>query len=373
MRLGQISRKLNIRPIQIRDFIREKFQVEIDTDLNTKLEDNYIEALQKKFDTAPQGDLLSQATSKVAGAEAGAVAKEKVQALKQVQSNTSEEEQEDRWSKKAAELIKAKKEAANKTATEENTSVEIIVEEEQSTPVVAEVKMQADEKVEEKSEPISVENNQNDGLDPFTPRRVDPDAELIKAVNIKLDGPKVIGKIVLPPSKKELEAAAAEAKAREAELVAEAVAVAETDTTIEVSEDGTIENEIPVETPISLEPVAKPKQLKSDPISKKMASLQGLDSDEEWSPFKDKNGIYHFSREQKQNRQKSLERLKSSKKEDQKKRAKSSYYEQNFKPEPKEVIAKKKEKKETVSKKTKPAEKPVRKGVWGKFMNWLND
>jgi len=357
MRLGQISRKLNIRPIQIRDFIRDKFQVEIDTDLNTKLEDNYIEALQKKFDTAPKVDLFAQETQLISPK------KELIENI-----------EEDRWSIKAAALIKAKKAEATKSNVEETFTDVVIDKVEILAPIVIEEKV--DTKIEltqEKSENvITTEEITADGFDPFTPRRVDPDAVLIKAVNVKLEGPKVVGKIVLPPSKKELEAADAEARSREAELVAAAIAVAETDASLEVSVDGLAENETILETSINLDPEPKTKSIKSDPISKKIATMQGDDSDEEWSPFKDKNGIYHFSREQKQNRQKSLAHLKLGKKDEQKKRAKSSYYQQNFKPEPKELVAKNKEKKETISKKSKAPETVVRKGVWGKFVNWLN-
>jgi len=357
MRLGQISRKLNIRPIQIRDFIRDKFQVEIDTDLNTKLEDNYIEALQNKFDTTPKVDLISQETS-----------------FTSQKKELVEAEEEDRWSKKAAELIKAKKAETTKSTIEKIFADVDIVKEETADPLIIEEKVDTKiELIQEKSEnAITAEELTADGFDPFTPRRVDPDAVLIKAVNVKLEGPKVVGKIVLPPTKKELEAAEVEARAREEELVAASVAVAETDATVEVSTDGIEENETILETSISLDPEVKPESIKSDPISKKMATMQGADLDEEWSPFKDKNGIYHYSREQKQSRQKSLECIKFSKKGEQKKRAKSSYYQQNFKPETKEIVAKKKEKKEMISKKSKNSETVVSKGIWGKFVNWLN-
>jgi len=362
MRLGQISRKLNIRPIQIRDFIRDKFQVEIDTDLNTKLEDNYIEALQKKFEPAPQTDMFKETpkvAEKVAVAEAVAV----------------EVDTEDRWSKKAAELIKAKKEEAANNSTEVSVVEKIIAEEVKVTPVTAE-STASNVVAEEKPETtFASENKTNDGIDPFTPRRVDPDAELIKAQNTKLEGPKVVGKIVLPPTKKELEAiAAAEAEALAAELAAAAMAASETDALVEVSVDGEIENngEILAEEIVAGDATLVSKKIKSDPISKKIAAMQASDSDDEWSPFKDKNGIYHFSREQKDNRRKSLERIKSGKKDEVKKRAKSSFYQQNFKPEPKEVTSKKKEKKETISKKVKVATAPATKGIWGKFRKWLN-
>jgi hypothetical protein len=354
MRLGQISRKLNLRPIQIRDFIRDKFQVEIDIDLNTKLEDNYIEALQKKYEPTPQIDLF-QETPKIA-----------------TTVKVDHEDQDDRWSKKAAELIKSKKEAAAKAEAEKSAAESTSTEEISTLPVIAESTASA---TEEKVETIVLsENKTTDQLDPFTPRRVDPEAELIKAPNTKLEGPKVVGKIVLPPTKKELEAAAkAEADALAQELAAAAVAASETDSSIEVNVEGDEDNADDTNSDelLTSDKTVAHKTAKRDPISKKIAAMQASEMDEEWSPFKDKKGIYHFSREQKDNRRKSLERIKVDKTDEVKKRAKSSYYQQNFKPEPKEIVAKKKEKKEAVSKKVKEP-KPERKGIWGKFRNWLD-
>jgi len=360
MRLGQISRKLNLRPIQIRDFIQEEFKVEIDTDLNTKLDDKYIEALNKKFDTT-QETLVSQ---------------------KQIPAEEIKQSDEDRWSKKAAELIKAKKEAAGAVAGPETKDAKIVEApaaiEVKSEPVVSEEKVEFFENIAESSEPVvASENKPSEFFDPFTPQRVNPDAELIKATNVQLEGPKVIGKIILPPTKKELEAAAAaEAAALAAELAAAAVAAAETDAAIEVTAEGILleyDGNSAEESILTTAPtVISEIKTKSNPISKKMEAMHASD-DEEWSPFKDSKGIYHFSKEQKDNRRKSLERLKSGKKEEVKKRAKSTHYHQTFKTEPKEAVAKKKEKKEIASQKNKPVEKPVRKGLWGKFLNWLND
>ncbi|MBK6525035.1 MAG: hypothetical protein IPG07_05430 [Crocinitomicaceae bacterium] len=50
MRLGQLSRKLDIKPTEIREFIRNEFKIEIDLDLNTRIEDSHADAITAKFE-----------------------------------------------------------------------------------------------------------------------------------------------------------------------------------------------------------------------------------------------------------------------------------------------------------------------------------
>ncbi|MBK9191960.1 MAG: hypothetical protein IPM77_10840 [Crocinitomicaceae bacterium] len=52
------------------------------------------------------------------------------------------------------------------------------------------------------------------------------------------------------------------------------------------------------------------------------------EEEERYSIYKDKKGIYHFSRTQKENRKNSLEKLKVSKQDEQRKISKVKYYQQ---------------------------------------------
>lgn len=280
MRLGQLSRKLDLKPTEIRELIRNEFNVEIDLDLNTRIEDSYAAALSARYQPA------------------------------------AVEKQE-----QAVPVIAEKAEQADtKTADiEENGN-------EEEAPVHA---------------PIEVPHyhastngtDTTENKDPFIPLPVDPDAELIKAPKIKLEGLKVIGKIDLPQPKET-------APAQEDEVAA--------------SENGNHS------TPKSF----KERRLKNAPV---------LESDdEEYSIYKDKKGIYHFSQTQRENRKNSLERIKREKAEEARKQKKIKHYQQILEVEKKTESPAKKVKKQTQKESGRQVEKPQRKGIWGKFLNWLN-
>ncbi len=52
MRLGQLSRKLDISTTKIVSFVRESFETEIENHPNTKIEDDFIEKIEAKFKKA---------------------------------------------------------------------------------------------------------------------------------------------------------------------------------------------------------------------------------------------------------------------------------------------------------------------------------
>ncbi|MBK9191961.1 MAG: hypothetical protein IPM77_10845 [Crocinitomicaceae bacterium] len=124
MRLGQLSRKLDIKPSEIASFIKSEFNTDVDQDLNTRLEDAHVDALEKKYGSS------------------------------------------------------------------------IISESHQSHTLHSPIEVPHYH--EATHEPVVVSEPEKD---PFIPLPVDPDAELIKAPKIKLDGLKVVGKIELPEKK----------------------------------------------------------------------------------------------------------------------------------------------------------------------------
>lgn len=141
MRLGQLSRKLSIKPEKIVEEIQTKFDVTITKGLNTKIEDKFVEFFEEKY-----------SSSIIENAEAEVIETTKV-ITKELKTKTSDPiiPEEKKEVKAAKEKIKAapKKEVA------------------------------PEKKEEEKVEEI----------------------ELIKAPKIKLEGPKVIDKIDLPEPK----------------------------------------------------------------------------------------------------------------------------------------------------------------------------
>lgn len=269
MRLGQLSRKLDLKPTEIRELIRKEFNVEIDLDPNTRLEDAHADAIAAKYQPTVE---------------------------------------------QAKEPLKQPE-----TAVETHPL---------HTPIEVPHYHEASHTTEPKENP-----------DAFIPLPVDPTAELIKAPKIKLEGLKVVGKIDLPKPKE----IATESITEETETVASEA-------------NGQAESHSPKSF--------KERRLKS--------AAQQNNDDEEYSIFKDKKGIYHFSQTQRENRKNSLERIKRQKQEELRKQKKVKHYQQLVESEKKVESPAKKAKKQASKEVRKKPEKPVRKGLWGKFLNWLN-
>lgn len=323
MRLGQLSRKLDIKPTEIREFIRNEFKIEIDMDLNTRLEDAHADAITAKFEKKP----------------------EPVQTIQKSTAPIQKEEPVEPEFSSVSEAI----EAAEKEQTL-HTPIEVPHYHESHHAV---------QKESETLEATAEKETEKVVDDPlaFIPLPVDPDAELIKVPKIKLEGLKVVGKIELPQKKeKEVEATI---ETTSAELDSE---VTET-----ITESGEIAEATPIVEVKAQTPTSSKKERQQKPVV-----VQNND-DEEYSIYKDKNGIYHFSQTQRENRKNSLERLKREKQEALRKAKKSQYYQQLVEAEKKVESPKVKAKKQAQKETKKQPEKVVRKGLWGKFLNWLND
>ena len=323
MRLGQLLRKLDIKPTEIREFIRNEFKIEIDLDLNTRIEDSHADAITAKFEKKT----------------------EPIVPIKKSISPIQTEEAEEKEFHSVAEVIEAEKE-------------EHVVH----SPIEVPHYHEAHHAVKKEYEQQSIKNSEKETEkivdDPraFIPLPVDPDAELIKVPKIKLEGLKVVGKIDLPKKKEKevesvIETPSSELDSSATETITEAVEGSESSPVVEVKAE-------------TLKPQKKERQPKA-------AVLQNND-DEEYSIYKDKNGIYHFSQTQRENRKNSLERLKREKQEALRKAKKSQYYQQLVETDKKVESPKVKAKKQAQKETKKQPEKVVRKGVWGKFLNWLN-
>ena len=54
MRLGQLSRKVNVKPNEILNYLKLEFDVELGTHLNTKVEDALVDKVVAKFNPIPE-------------------------------------------------------------------------------------------------------------------------------------------------------------------------------------------------------------------------------------------------------------------------------------------------------------------------------
>ncbi|MBK7129303.1 MAG: hypothetical protein IPM74_07685 [Crocinitomicaceae bacterium] len=271
MRLGQLARKLDTKPSAIIEYVKTNYGLTLENDLNTRVEDEHAQAFAKSVHVN-----ISALTE-------------------ETESTTTEPKLESTTAKELTE-----KESEVIESTPESIHVPIEVPHYHSA-------------THEKNESV---------VDPFIPLPVDPEAELIKAPKIKLEGLKVLGKIELPEAKKEIQ-----------------------------PEDESGE--------------ASVKKRGS-----KFAEINVAEDDEENSIYKDKNGIYHFSQTQRENRKNSLERIKKEKQEQLRKQKQVKHYKQATQSD-KKTVSKKKE--TNKNQKSTNATKPIRKGLWGKFLNWLND
>ena len=148
MRLGQLSRKVNIKPTEILSYLKNEFDIELGSHLNTKVDDALAEKVIAKY-TAP------------------------------VDSNKDEPEiKEPNVSNTAEKVVET-----TEVVVQENTPESSIKEENETSEIAsAPVEFEAHEEVD-----ASIIKN----------------AELIQAPKIELSGPKVVGKIELPPSLEE--------------------------------------------------------------------------------------------------------------------------------------------------------------------------
>lgn len=330
MRLAQIARKVNKKPNEILEFIESSFNVKLEEDLNLKLSDEHESAIIAEFmPEEPEVEKVQETTSTKESSE----------------PEITDSEQE-----------------------------EVIEEEplEESTTSTTEVTDEVNAEETEQSDEEAVETD----ADPFIEREVDPDAELIKAPKVALEGIKVVGKIDLPKTKQELAEEYDPNVEIEHEPLPDADSVeneidqldGKTDTSdfhFE-SDDELLSDLEAAQSTLSqdvkknVQEIATAKEVKDNVVE---------EEDEESARFKDKKGIYHFSREQRDNRQKKLFLIAEKRKLEDLKEKKKKHYEENVAK--KTTPVKKKPKKKSIAEQS--SDKPERKGLWGKFLNWLND
>ncbi|MGB1003990.1 MAG: hypothetical protein ACPGVC_07170 [Salibacteraceae bacterium] len=150
MRLGQLSRKVNVKPTEILSYLKNEFDVELGSHLNTKVEDELADKVINKFAKPKPETPKKEVVKEIAN---------------EIESSVSEP------------IIDSTIE--DEVISTDDTSTAVSLEKEESTP--------------------TTEFQPNEEVDPATIQN----AELIKAPKVELTGPKVIGKIELPPSLEE--------------------------------------------------------------------------------------------------------------------------------------------------------------------------
>ncbi len=334
MRLAQIARKVKVTPNEIKQFLEKEFELSIGKDPNYKLEPDHIEAVIKEFPveiiTEPSKTTKVQKQDQVVAENSEETIQENESEVNEQSEVNQQPEEEATPEEPIIETIVEEHEQTNKIAAiedEEPATTVIIAETETAAPVT------------------SAETNEE--ID-FTEVPVDPDAELIKAPTVKLNGLKILGKIELP---------------EKAEVVQE-----KTTEELEAEEQAQI---------AALDAAMHSSSQDIKTKSSKTEDSKVKTEEEEHSEYKDKRGNYHFSSAQRQNRIKSLEKKKVIKKEVNLKEKKKKHYEDLMRDRPQKTSVKeikvKAKKTEATKKKKEQKSKPAPKGLWARFVHWLND
>ena len=354
MRLAQIARKVNTKPQEIRQFVKEKFDLELDSDPNTKLEEEQVNAIIEHFKV--EEEIVEEVKEKVVVEEVDDSIDPNVDTDIDTLKEIAEEESEEK-----IEIPEVVAEEAKPVAEEfkDDTSAELSVQEEKPKKVV-EIKHADPEAVDEAAEedPTSFEEVE-----------VDREAELIAAKVDKLEGIKVVGKIDLSePEPEEEELPTVDAIEEEIDKLDGDVDTSEfPDMTESASDDE--KEAIFAELDAQMD-MAQGKQSVKQVTNEASEVNENIEvEDDENSIYKNARGDYRFTSEQKKNRENSLAVKKEKAKIKAQKEKKKRHYQENVaaksKPQPK--------KKKKVDKTKKAEEKEAPKGAWQKFLNWLND
>jgi hypothetical protein len=341
MRLAQIARKVGLTPIEVKRFLESEFELTIGNEPNYKLDDNQINSVLEKFPipveevkTPEVKKAVEEVTSEMDDVieEVGAVVEDVVDEIVVDEEITKENE------------VTASSEEVSEG--EEATEVEAVKDE---TPEIELVEAAAAVEIsyEDPSEAIDPDA-------PFVEVEVDREADLIKAPTVKLDGLKVLGKIELP--EKKVEAVVEKSEDDIAQEEADAIAAL----------DAAMQSNVQ-----DIKPATKASRKESK------ETKEHLQTEETHSEYKDDRGFYHFSLQQKLNREKALVRIELERKRELEKEKKKRHYEEVMKDrKQKESVTPSKAKQKKIEiRKQKREEKNIEppKGIWAKFLRWLND
>ncbi|MEO9533203.1 MAG: hypothetical protein ABJG68_09715 [Crocinitomicaceae bacterium] len=355
MRLAQIARKVKTKPAEIRAFVKDKFNVELDKDPNIKLDDEHVDAVLEAFKIE---EVIEEVKK-----EAPVVVEEEIEIDPNIDTDLESLKEAAEEVVAQADPIEIPEVKVEAEKAEPSKPAEEVIAEESST----EEKKAVAIKHQEETEETEVEENP----EAFIPREVDENAELIKAEVDRLEGLKVVGKIELEDREtkklmnEEVELPSADSVESEIDVLDGDVDTSEfTDLSTDVSEEDKEALFAELDAAMEANNSAKVKKVK------KVVT----EETEEDSIYKDKNGIYHFTSEQRANRKKSMAEKAIREKARIQKEKKARHYQEHVAPKVKAPTKKKKSnQKNTSSKDQEKAAQNEAKGLWGKFLNWIND
>lgn len=355
MRLGQIARKVNAKPAEIRSFLKDQFDVDLDKDPNVKIESEHEAAILENFKKEEIVEEVVEPVQEevVEELEIDPSIDTDLESLMEVVEETVQEE--------AIEIPEVQAEEAIEPT--ENTEEEIVVSDISSDAEIVEIDYDSEEEATEET-------------GSFEEVPVDPDAAIIAAKVEKLEGLKVVGKIELEDEKitkklmnEEVELPSSDAIESEIDALDGDVDTSEFEA-VDISDND--KDAIFAELDAQMDNRSK-KGVKAGTV-KPATEVSEHQDDEEYSIYKDAKGIYHFSSEQKKNRKESL-RIKAEKERIQRaKEKKARYYQKQVAAKVQKPAKKKAPSKKVAQKKAaQEAKQQAPKGLWGKFLNWIND
>lgn len=380
MRLAQIARKVQVKPSEIRSFVKKTFDVELDVDPNIKLEDAQVKAILEEFkveEVEPVVEVVEEKVVEVVEDDIDSSIDTDIDALKEVAEITEKVApavKAKKVEKKVEEVPEAIEEKVEEKVEEVPEAAEEVVEE-----VVEEKVVKAKKAASKNKKAVDINYDDTEGEsakeeDPssFEEVKVDEDAELIAAPVAKLEGLKVVGKIDLGTEEPE-----------EEELPSVDDIEEEIDGLDGEVDTSTFTDKVEGETDQEKDALfaeldaqmdsGSAKEVKKAPAAKVSTEVSdNIDDEEEYSIYKNERGIYRFSAEQRKNREISLSTNKDKAKAHAQKSKKKRHYQENVAVNAKPVVKKKI---------NKPAKKAMKaeaaaaepKGVWKKFLRWLND
>lgn len=358
MRLAQIARKVGMTPQEVRRFLEKEFELNIGNEPNYKLDESQVNAVLLKFPIPEVQEDLIKTIEKPKENKSPLVVEEIVSAIDSIEEEKQMQEEETVVSAEMEDEIHEVTSEITSEVEDIDPSVEL---KEEITQEISELEINTSNAPSKVVKIVEIdyerEEKELSESQSFQTVTVDPNAELIKAPTVKLDGLKILGKIELPEfNKVASEVSEEELQAQESDRIAEL--------------DAAMESQVQ-----DIKPMAKDDTVKS---KKAAVYSEQIDDSEAFSIYKDKRGNYRFTLEQKANRAKSLAESNERKKLEVDKEKKKRHYEKiaaqrkkalsktsSKKEKSKKVLAR--EQKRQEQQKTKPTT------LWGKFIYWLND
>ncbi|MBD3638202.1 MAG: hypothetical protein HUJ25_12690 [Crocinitomicaceae bacterium] len=361
MRLAQIARKVQIKPAEVRSFIKEKFGVELDSDPNIKLDDDQVNAVLEHFkveDTEEVKQVEKEKEATVDEIPIDPTVDTDIETLKEV----AEEEAGDT----TVEIPDVTSEDTSSSDTDDSDKAESDSEPESKERKVVPIQTAEGEDEDQEAKSEDPES--------FEEVEVDPDAEIITAQVDKLEGVKVIGKIDLlgdPPPEEELPTSDAiedEIDALDGEV--------DTSEFPDLTEENTDEEKEAIFAELDAQMEQKTGKDEVKKVTNEASEVkENMDEEEEeYSIYKDKQGRYRFTAEQKRNREVSLAQKAERDRIEALKKKKKRHYEKNVAAKVQKPPSKQKQNKnKSIKKAAEKSQKEEPKGLWQKFLNWLND